>query len=343
MASTVRTVMPLSSGRSASEKYYLTLSSTRVKITIMKKLTTLVMIVLASVAGCSDDSVGSGISGEATASPFGPAYGFATTTLPSEPKGVEVLSLDGFSGGEVVTVALSAATVLKPLDQGPQSSPPLVTATIEYGSGTQKSFVEVDVPVGRISFVDGQLASVEDGATMMTLPGALKIWARNDSYYIVPDLSGLVGNAQDLTQLIAPSDSGDADDALVKAFASHGSADTASSPGAPTRTYIIGRGSFGAMGGLPLTFTNDPPRGYLVPPHAKRFKILRWDGTNVGDMGAFGGTVYDADNNGLYNFNTPVDTIDGWKDLPGVAHSVGLSLTITPPNGYAAIVWEIGI
>lgn len=275
--------------------------------------------------------------------PFANNSGFATVRLPDNPRGERILFLDGLSRkANVVTVGIAAQSILKPLSAGPQSLPAVITATIEYGNGSQVSFIEVDVPVGRVSFSGGQLTNVEDGAMLVTLPaGTLRVWGRNDSNYIVPDLSGLVGNAN-LNNIVAPVDSGDADDALVKAFVTYHTMRTSPTSGSPTRTYVIGRGQFGAV--TAINFVNDPTRSYLVPPLAKRFKILRWNGTNAGDMPAFSGTVYDPDSNGLYNFSTLVDVVDQYKELPGVSHSVGIALNgIDRPNGYAAIVWEIGV
>lgn len=287
----------------------------------------------------ADNNIGNAVA----VPPFANNQGFATVKLPDNPRGERILFLDGLSRkGNVVTVGVAAQSILKPLSAGPQSLPAVVTATIEYGNGSQVSFIEVDIPVGRVSFSGGQLTNVEDGAMIVTLPaGTLRVWGRNDSNYIVPDLSGLVGDAN-LNNLVAPVDTGDADDALVKAFVTYNTLRQSPSNGSPTRTYVIGRGQFGAV--TAINFTNDPPRAYLVPPLAKRFKILRWNGTGVGDMPLFSGTVYDADNNGLYNFATAVDVVDQYKELPGVAHSVGIALLgIDRPNGYAAIVWEIGV
>ena len=274
---------------------------------------------------------------------FGPTDGSATTSLPSDnPRGNRLLFLDGLSPrGRTVTVALAASSILKAPNIN-QSNPNIITATIEYGNGAQDTFVEVDVPVGRVSFVKGVLTGVEDGSTLVTVPGGtLRVWARNDSFYIVPDLSGLVGNVANLADLIAPVDGGDADDAFVKAFAVYYSLRSNSIAGGPTRTYCIGNGAI--TGGAPvgITYANDPARAYLVPPLAKRFRILRWAGTAGGDMPAFTGTVYDADGNGLYNFGTLVDILSPFFELPGIAHSVGITM-IMPGVGFSGIVWEIG-
>jgi hypothetical protein len=245
-----------------------------------------------------------------------------------------IINLDALSRtGKVVTIALTAQTVLRPNIS--QQSPTPITGIVEFGNGGQFTRIEVDIPVGRVFAIGANftLQEPEDGVVYVTVPaGTLRVFARNDSKFITPTNNGFIGS--DAPPFGLPPVDGDADSALVKAFVVY--YPIRGSRSAPTKTNYIGRTS----GATVIVYINDPSSAYLVPPLAKRFRLLR---TIPGfTMPAFTGSIYDAAGNTMENFSVALNVMSPWFELPGIAHRIGLEFTITGSNGFAAIVFEIG-
>lgn len=247
-----------------------------------------------------------------------------------------LLALDALSPtAQTVTIGLTASGIVD--TEFGANFPTPITGIIEIGNGSVFTRVEVDIPVGRynLSTVGETPEQPQDGVVFVTVPaGTLRVYARNDSKYIVPNALGQVGTPDLAPGQILPPVSGRAGDAFVKAFCTYYS--VRGHNNAPTRTYYIGKAPAGG-----LTFSSTITEMYAIPPLAKRFRVLRSVGAPT-TMVAFSGDIFDANIQRIDSFSTPLNVSSPWFDLPGVATFIGLNM-VTTEDTIAALVFEIGV
>jgi hypothetical protein len=252
-----------------------------------------------------------------------------------------IIFLDALSPtARTATIALTASTILNPPDLQTNAGP--ITGIVEFGNGAQFTRIEVDIPIGPTrGFTAGGILNFiepEDGVTLVTVPaGTLRVYGRNDSKLIVPNISGEVGDigvggTPPVGTALVPF----ANSVLAKVFATYFTTRTGWLQ--PTKTNVIGRTA--SIVGSTIIYTNSPGTAFLIPPLAKRFRVLRVSGAGT-VMAAVTGTQYTANGTPIDLFSIAAGVSSPWFDISGIAHRIGLSFTLSPA-GIAALLFEIG-
>jgi len=258
------------------------------------------------------------------------AYPDPITTVPvfiPKPDPDRILFLDAVSpSGMAMTVGLAATPVLRP-GAPITSSPPFITAIVEFGNGSTFTRIEVDVQAGTIQSINNILQEPIDGVVLVTIPsGTLRVYARNDAKLIVPNLLGGTPTLG-VGATLAPPSAANTLDAAVKAFTCYYSVQHIKPP---TKTQYIG----GVSGGT-LTFADTIGESYPIPPLAKRFRVFRTG------LPAVAITTYDARFGIVETYTIAAGTPSPIFELSAIENRISIG-TVLAAGNRAMLSYEIG-